>query len=66
MYPQDQSAYSVAGKYVNRSCGNIYAHRQMNVEIRTEDAQFPEKEFINGISIAVKAKPISAGALLLL
>jgi hypothetical protein len=25
----------------------------MNVEIRTEDAQFPEKEYINGISVAV-------------
>jgi hypothetical protein len=25
----------------------------MNVEIRTEAAQFPEKEYINGIYIAV-------------
>ncbi len=25
----------------------------MNVEIRTEAAQFPEKEYINGISVAV-------------
>ncbi len=25
----------------------------MNVEIRTEAAQFPEKEYINGIFIAV-------------
>jgi hypothetical protein len=26
---------------------------QMNVEIGTEDAQFPEKEYINGIFLAV-------------
>jgi hypothetical protein len=26
----------------------------MNVEIRAEAAQFPEKEYINGISIAVQ------------
>jgi hypothetical protein len=25
----------------------------MNVEIRTETAQFPEKEYINGIFVAV-------------
>jgi hypothetical protein len=34
--------------------GNIkIAHRPMNVEIETEAAQFPEKEFINGIFAAV-------------
>ncbi len=27
----------------------------MNVEIGTETAQFPEKEYINGISVAVRA-----------
>jgi hypothetical protein len=33
----------------------------MNVEIRTEDAQFPEKEYINGIFVAVQLrKPFPA------
>jgi hypothetical protein len=29
------------------------AHRQMNVEIGAEAALFPEKEYINGIAVAV-------------
>jgi hypothetical protein len=37
--------------------GNIeIAHRLMNEEIGTEAAQFPEKEFINGIFVPVQAE----------
>jgi hypothetical protein len=48
IYFQDMSTYSAAGKYVDRSWE--YVNRS---EIRTEAAQFPGKEYINGIPLAV-------------
>ncbi len=50
---QDWSAYSAAGKYVDRSWEYINCSQNENVEIGTEAAQFPEKEYVNVIFVAV-------------
>ena len=59
--PNSYTHISVRDLYISRigenmwtDPGNIYmAQRHMNVEIGTEAAQFPEKEYISGIFVAV-------------
>ncbi len=54
IYSHDRSANSAAGN-IWTNPGNIsIAHRHTNVEIRTEAAQFSEKEYINWIFLAVQ------------
>jgi hypothetical protein len=45
--------YAVFPGSVCLFCCRKITHIHMNVEIGTEDAQFPEKEYINGIFVAV-------------
>jgi hypothetical protein len=51
VYIQDRSAYSAAGKYVDRSLA--YINRDTWMWKLGQAAQFPEKEYINGILVAV-------------
>ncbi len=56
IYFQDRSVYFEEAKYVELSWEYInrsQTHECVNVGIGTEAAQFPEKECINGIFLAV-------------
>jgi hypothetical protein len=44
---------AMSGKYVERSWNIQNAYRYINVEIGTEAAQFPEKDYINWLFLAV-------------
>jgi hypothetical protein len=57
MYSHDRSAYSAVGNMWTDPRNMQIAQRHMNVEIRTEATQFPEKEYINGIFVAVQVSP---------
>ena len=52
-YFQDWSAKSAPGKYVDQSWEYINCSQTHECGIVTEAAQFPEKEYINGIFLAV-------------
>jgi hypothetical protein len=68
IYFHDRSAYFAAGKYVDRSWKYIKSLTDMNVESRTQVAQFSEK-YINGVFLAVHFRACSVcriGSVLLL
>ncbi len=53
IYFHDGSAFSAGGNMWTDPGNKYIAYRLMNVEIGTEAALFPEKEYIDGIAIAV-------------
>ncbi len=53
IYYKNQPAYSAAGKFVDWSWEYINRSQTHECKIRTEAAQFLEKEYRNGIFIAV-------------
>jgi hypothetical protein len=60
IYFQDRSACSAAGKYVDfvDQSWEYINRSHMNVEIGIEAAQFPEKEYINGIFLTMYERDV--------
>ncbi len=63
IYFQDRSAYSAAGKYVDRFWEYINRSETHDGGNGTEAANFPEKEYVNWIFVTVSEVKVWGGGL---